>query len=83
MQSVGVAAGAPACCEGSDDGSLVAPPPHVHPTTRWPLVQGTHTAMKSGMLAAEAAFDAMATAQAGRPLDLSAYETKLRSSWVS
>ncbi|PSC72345.1 Electron transfer flavo -ubiquinone mitochondrial [Micractinium conductrix] len=47
-----------------------------------PKIKGTHTAMKSGMLAAEAAFDAMATAQAGRPLDLSAYETKLRSSWV-
>ena len=46
-------------------------------------VQGTHTAMKSGMLAAEAAFAAMTSQPASAPLDLSAYETNLRQSWVS
>lgn len=45
-------------------------------------LQGTHTAMKSGMLAAEAAFNAMDSQPAGAPLDLSAYETNLRHSWV-
>lgn len=44
--------------------------------------QGTHTAMKSGMLAAEAAHAAMAAQPAGAPLDLSAYEAAVRSSWV-
>ena len=48
-----------------------------------PKIKGTHTAMKSGMLAAEAAFEAMAAAAASAPsLDLSAYETNLRNSWV-
>lgn len=53
------------------------------PAHRLPPVQGTHTAMKSGMLAAEAAFNAMTSQPAGRPLDLSAYETAFKSSWVS
>lgn len=45
--------------------------------------QGTHTAMKSGMLAAEAAFDALTSgAAAGAPADLSAYEPALRESWI-
>jgi flavin-dependent dehydrogenase len=39
--------------------------------------------MKSGMLAAEAAFAAMTSQPASAPLDLSAYETNLRLSWVS
>ena len=40
--------------------------------------------MKSGMLAAEAAFDALtAGAGAGATVDLSAYEPALRGSWVS
>lgn len=41
--------------------------------------------MKSGMLAAEAAFNAMVKAPAGSraPLDLSAYGTSLRNSWAS
>ncbi|KAI7846048.1 hypothetical protein COHA_000414 [Chlorella ohadii] len=47
-----------------------------------PKIKGTHTAMKSGMLAAEAAFNAMTSQPAGRPLDLSAYETAFKSSWV-
>ena len=45
--------------------------------------QGTHTAMKSGMLAAEAAFDALtAAAPSAAPADLAPYEAALRSSWV-
>jgi electron-transferring-flavoprotein dehydrogenase len=47
-----------------------------------PKIKGTHTAMKSGMLAAEAAFNAMTSQPAGKPLDLSAYETSFKSSWV-
>lgn len=49
-----------------------------------PKIKGTHTAMKSGMLAAEAAFAALeaAPAPARSPLDLSAYETAVRESWV-
>lgn len=47
-----------------------------------PKIKGTHTAMKSGMLAAEAAFNAMDSQPAGAPLDLSAYETNLRHSWI-
>lgn len=38
--------------------------------------------MKSGMLAAEAAFRAMSEQPEGRPLDLGSYETALRGSWV-
>ena len=46
-----------------------------------PRIKGSHTAMKSGMLAAEAAFAAIA---AGRGCDtLSAYEESLRGSWVA
>ena len=46
-----------------------------------PRIKGSHTAMKSGMLAAEAAFAAI---QAGRGNDvLEAYETSLRSSWIA
>jgi electron-transferring-flavoprotein dehydrogenase len=51
-----------------------------------PRLKGTHTAVKSGALAADAAFDALAAARAaGReagPLDLSRYDTALRESWV-
>jgi electron-transferring-flavoprotein dehydrogenase len=46
-----------------------------------PRIKGTHTAMKSGMLAAEAAFAAV---QADRTSDvLDTYETTLRSSWIA
>jgi electron-transferring-flavoprotein dehydrogenase len=46
-----------------------------------PRIKGTHTAMKSGMLAAEAAFAAV---QADRTSDvLDDYETTLRSSWIA
>ncbi|GAA4718593.1 electron transfer flavoprotein-ubiquinone oxidoreductase [Sphingomonas lutea] len=45
-----------------------------------PRIKGTHTAMKSGMLAAEAAFEAVAADRSGDTLD--AYETSLHSSWI-
>jgi electron-transferring-flavoprotein dehydrogenase len=46
-----------------------------------PRIKGSHTAIKSGMLAAEAAFEAI---RAGRSNDaLDAYETALRASWVA
>ena len=46
-----------------------------------PRIKGSHTAMKSGMLAAEAAFDAVA---ADRRNDvLQAYEPALRTSWIA
>ena len=45
-----------------------------------PRIKGTHTAMKSGMLAAEAAFDAIAADESG-PLD--AYLQALHASWVA
>jgi electron-transferring-flavoprotein dehydrogenase len=46
-----------------------------------PRIKGSHTAMKSGMLAAEAAFEAVA---AGREHDeLASYEETLRSSWIA
>ena len=44
-----------------------------------PKIKGTHTSMKSGMLAAEAVAEALAAGGAG---DLAAYEAKLRESWV-
>jgi electron-transferring-flavoprotein dehydrogenase len=45
-----------------------------------PRLKGTHTAMKSGMLAAEAAFAALG---ANQPVaELAAYEEALRASWV-
>ncbi len=45
-----------------------------------PKIKGSHTAMKSGMLAAEAAFEALAS-DAQRPL-LEAYPEKFRASWL-
>ena len=43
-------------------------------------LKGTHTAMKSGMLAAEAIFAALARGEPGA--DLTPYTERLRSSWV-
>lgn len=43
-------------------------------------IKGTHNAMKSGMLAAEAAFDAVATE--AEEADMSAYQDALKKSWV-
>lgn len=48
-----------------------------------PKIKGSHTAMKSGILAADAAFTALnekPTIEAG--IELKEYETLLRSSWV-
>ena len=44
-----------------------------------PKIKGSHYAMKSGMLAAEAVFEAM---QQGTPELLTAYPQKLRDSWI-
>jgi electron-transferring-flavoprotein dehydrogenase len=46
-----------------------------------PRIKGSHTAMKSGMLAAEAAFEAISADRSGDTL--SAYEDNLRASWVA
>jgi electron-transferring-flavoprotein dehydrogenase len=50
-----------------------------------PKIKGSHTAMKSGMLAAEAAFEALAQAETGTgdaPIVLSTYADRLKRSWV-
>jgi electron-transferring-flavoprotein dehydrogenase len=44
-----------------------------------PKIKGSHTAMKSGMVAAEAVFEAL---QKGDGAELSAYPEKLRQSWL-
>jgi electron-transferring-flavoprotein dehydrogenase len=44
-----------------------------------PKIKGTHTAMKSGMVAAEAVAEALAT---DHPAEITSYAEKLRSSWV-
>ena len=46
-----------------------------------PRIKGSHNAMKSGMLAAEAAAAAIAAERAGD--ELVEYETALRSSWIA
>lgn len=50
-------------------------------------MQGTHTAMKSGMLAAEAVFNALASNPEPEPgsqaLEVPEYEDALMSSWVA
>ncbi|MBV8467623.1 MAG: electron transfer flavoprotein-ubiquinone oxidoreductase [Burkholderiales bacterium] len=46
-----------------------------------PRIKGSHNAMKTGMLAAEAAFDAVAAGSNGHD-ELIAYPQKLRASWV-
>ncbi|GAA6038148.1 hypothetical protein JCM8097_005759 [Rhodosporidiobolus ruineniae] len=63
-----------------------------------PKIKGTHTSMKSGMLAAEAAFNAISRSNAAAaeaeeadespseavaPLDVSEYESLFESSWVA
>ncbi len=50
-------------------------------------IKGTHNAMKSGMLAAESAYAALEGSESesdedAKPVDMSAYDTALRSSWV-
>ena len=44
-------------------------------------IKGTHNAMKTGMLAAEAAFDAL-SADNSAPVDMGAYEKAFKESWV-
>jgi electron-transferring-flavoprotein dehydrogenase len=44
-----------------------------------PKIKGTHTAMKSGMLAAEALADALA---GDHPAEPTSYEARLKASWV-
>ncbi|KAF8465842.1 FAD/NAD-P-binding domain-containing protein [Russula ochroleuca] len=44
-------------------------------------IKGTHNAMKTGMLAAEAAFDVL-SADNGAPADMGAYENAFKDSWV-
>jgi electron-transferring-flavoprotein dehydrogenase len=46
-----------------------------------PKIKGIHTAMKSGMVAADAVFEALAGDAAG-PLEATAYSAKLKQSWV-
>ncbi len=46
-----------------------------------PRIKGTHTAMKSAMLAAEAAFEAVAAERGGD--ELAAYPAALEKSWVA
>jgi len=46
-----------------------------------PKVKGTHTAMKSGMLAAEAVFEALAADPAG-PVEPKSYGDKYKASWI-
>ncbi|RIA95759.1 hypothetical protein C1645_796288 [Glomus cerebriforme] len=47
-----------------------------------PKIKGTHTAMKSGMLAAEAAYDAVTSNSSSGPITLTAYEESIKNSWV-
>ena len=46
-----------------------------------PRIKGSHNAMKTGMMAAEAAFDAIQTGRSGDALE--AYETAYAGSWVA
>ena len=50
-------------------------------TLNVPKIKGTHTAMKSGMLAAEAAAEALAGGGEGS-VEIAAYETAFRASWA-
>lgn len=48
-----------------------------------PKIKGTHTAMKSAMLAAEAAFENFQNGEDKQePIELSDYEKSIRESWV-
>lgn len=46
-----------------------------------PKIKGSHTAMKSGMIAGEAAYDAIISGTSG-PITLDSYEKNLKESWV-
>jgi electron-transferring-flavoprotein dehydrogenase len=45
-------------------------------------IKGTHNAMKTGMLAAEAAAHVLTAADASEASDMSSYDTAVRNSWV-
>lgn len=47
-----------------------------------PKIKGSHTAMKSGMLAAEAVFDLLGVEGDAAPAEADAYEASIRSSWI-
>lgn len=47
-----------------------------------PKIKGSHTAMKSGMLAAEAVFDLLGVEGDVAPAEADAYEASIRSSWI-
>ena len=49
-------------------------------TLNFPKIKGTHTAMKSGMIAAETVFDALENNNFGS--DLIIYEDNIRNSWL-
>ena len=49
-------------------------------TLNFPKIKGTHTAMKSGMIAAETIYEALQKDSVGE--DLIAYEEKFTNSWV-
>ncbi len=50
-------------------------------TLNTPKIKGTHTAMKSGMVAAETVFEAL-SGESAAPATLSAFEDAFRSCWV-
>ncbi|MDO6595178.1 electron transfer flavoprotein-ubiquinone oxidoreductase [Neptuniibacter sp. 1_MG-2023] len=50
-------------------------------TLNFSKIKGTHTAMKSGMLAAEAIFDALQSSSAGGE-DLNSFADKFKASWL-
>src|SRR5438105_522734 len=47
-------------------------------------IKGSHNAMKTGMLAAEAAYDAITSSEAseGKAIDMSSYSEAFKKSWV-
>jgi electron-transferring-flavoprotein dehydrogenase len=47
-----------------------------------PKIKGTHTAMKTGMMAAEAVFEVL-TVEDGGPFEVDSYEAKVKDSWVT
>ncbi|EPY50940.1 electron transfer flavoprotein-ubiquinone oxidoreductase [Schizosaccharomyces cryophilus OY26] len=47
-----------------------------------PKIKGTHTAMKSGMVAADAIVEAFNTGDTGKPLTINTYEENLKNSFV-
>ena len=47
-----------------------------------PKIKGIHTAMKSGMTAADAAFEALAAADQGTAVELDDYPARLKRTWL-